>query len=161
MYSLQSCSVYSMKVHVLFWKTILPYCYSTPAHGLWWSHTVRNITAHGWTWSNIIAHIICSKLRKLPYTVEHGRTRSYIRPHKVAQNWFLPHTVAQTTIQGRTYEHTVAHGRTNDRTQAHKKSSAARMAYLHYHSNSKKNRAILFSFKFFQTFFHRHIDLPR
>ena len=62
--------------------------------------------------------------QKLPYTIEHSFTWSYIRPHTVKQNLFLPHTDDSTQL------HTVAHGRTDNRTWS-QKSTAARMAYPH------------------------------
>ena len=59
--------------------------------------------------------ILLENCRTGSNTAVHGRTRSYIRPHTVAQNRFLLHTVAQTTVHGH--------------TRSHKKSRSAGMAY--------------------------------
>ena len=85
MHNLRSYSAYSIKVHVLCWKIILPDCHSTLVHGRTQSHTVR----HHCTRSDMVEHHHTDILMKncrtqsntVVHTTAHGRTWSHRRPY--------------------------------------------------------------------------------
>ena len=128
---------YTIKVHVLCWKTILAPRSHMIGDGRTWSHMVGPHC----TRSDMVKHhctdILLKICRARLNTVLHSRTYDCTRSNMVAQNLFLPHTVVHGRTddcrRSNTVTQTTAHGRTwlrtDDRSRSHKKSSAARMAY--------------------------------
>ena len=124
---------YTIKVHVLCWKTILAPRSHMIGDGRTWSHMVGPHC----TRSDMVEHhctdILLKICRARLNTVLHSRTYDCTRSNTVAQNLFLPHTViqgrtddrrrsntvTQTTAHGRTWLHTVARTTVHDRTRSH------------------------------------------